>query len=162
MLLFGRCLYLVRTPSDVGYRHLFWLPYWDVSCSGYPSYLLPTLDSLEWDTFCASMLQRRRDILVDTDRRFGSERHRALMERLVRSPRGGNAWHADHVTAVYQVWCGVVRRDVFDRTGKDMTGQDRTMLEICRQDNARDMPTRTLLSCQIYVLSAEQCRVYDF
>ncbi|CAM9985358.1 unnamed protein product, partial [Hapterophycus canaliculatus] len=53
--------------------------------------------------------QKRRDILLEADRRFGAERNVVLRERLVRQPREGNAWNADHVTAVYQGGgeCGV-------------------------------------------------------
>ena len=36
------------------------------------------------------------------------------MERLVKFPKGGNAWNADHVTAVYQVRSGAVRCGVLD------------------------------------------------
>eukprot|EP00752_Nemacystus_decipiens_P010050 g8960.t1 len=52
---------------------------------------------------------RRRDMLLAADPRFGDEKHKNLLERLVRHPKGGNAWNADHVTAVYQGGgeCGV-------------------------------------------------------
>ncbi|CAN0468532.1 unnamed protein product, partial [Scytosiphon promiscuus] len=46
--------------------------------------------------------QKRRDILIGADPRFGVDRNRTLRERLVLQPRAGNAWNADHVTAVYQ------------------------------------------------------------
>lgn len=61
---------------------------------------------LLWSDVCfpdTSTLQRRRDILAGADPRFGAEQHATLRERLVRHPKGGNAWNADHVTAVYQV-----------------------------------------------------------
>lgn len=41
--------------------------------------------------------------MMGADPRFGAERHLSLRERLVREPKGGYAWNADHVTAVYQV-----------------------------------------------------------
>lgn len=40
---------------------------------------------------------------MESDPRFGLPAHLKARERLVREPRGGNAWHADHVTAVYEV-----------------------------------------------------------
>lgn len=41
--------------------------------------------------------------MIGADPRFGVDRNRTLRERLVLQPRAGNAWNADHVTAVYQV-----------------------------------------------------------
>ena len=96
-----RTLHLVGIRG--GHRHLriaFCLPL---------SFPFVPLDTLESNASAFGMLQTRRDILLAHDPRFGAERHRALMERLVKFPKGGNAWNADHVTAVYQVRSGAAR-----------------------------------------------------
>ena len=59
--------------------------------------------SLTIDHCISGMFQKRRDILIRSDARFGVDRNRTLRERLVQQPRAGNAWNADHVTAVHQV-----------------------------------------------------------
>jgi hypothetical protein len=38
-------------------------------------------------------------VLLQQDARFGASL--VLCDKLVRAPRAGNAWHADHVQAVY-------------------------------------------------------------
>jgi hypothetical protein len=48
---------------------------------------------------CHTTADERRAVLLQTDGRFGASH--VLLDKLVRAPRAGNAWHADHVQAVY-------------------------------------------------------------
>eukprot|EP00953_Heterococcus_sp_UTEX-ZZ885_P010733 6260-Heterococcus_DN1.PRE.1 len=48
---------------------------------------------------CHTTADERRAVLLQMDGRFGASL--VLLDKLVRAPRAGNAWHADHVQAVY-------------------------------------------------------------